>query len=72
MIETKIEDKGTEKITPGPIAIEFDDLSFAYIEDDYVLNNVSFKLEPGKTSVIDMSFTAISLSLILPLPVLKS
>ncbi|MCG3225723.1 MAG: ABC transporter ATP-binding protein [Candidatus Heimdallarchaeota archaeon] len=48
-IETKIEDKGTEEITPGPIAIEFDDLSFAYLEDEYVLNNISFKIEPGKT-----------------------
>ena len=47
--ETKIEDKGIEEIVPGPIAIEFDDLSFAYLENEYVLNNISFKLDPGKT-----------------------
>ncbi|NPD87997.1 MAG: ABC transporter ATP-binding protein [Asgard group archaeon] len=47
--ETKIEDNGTEEIIPGPIAIEFDDLSFSYLEDEYVLNNISFKIEPGKT-----------------------
>ncbi len=48
-IETKIQDIGKEKISPGPIAIEFDNLSFAYNEDDYVLSNISFKLEPGQT-----------------------
>jgi ABC-type multidrug transport system fused ATPase/permease subunit len=47
--ETKIENNGTKEISPGPIAIEFNDLSFAYIEEDYVLNNISFKLNPGKT-----------------------
>ena len=47
--ETIIEDRGAEEIAPGPIAIEFDNLSFAYKEDEYVLNNISFKLEPGKT-----------------------
>jgi len=47
--ETKIINNGTKEISPGPIGIEFNNLSFAYIEDDYVLNNISFKLDPGKT-----------------------
>ena len=29
--------------------VEFDDVSFAYEEDDYVLKNLSFKIEPGET-----------------------
>ncbi len=48
-IETKIHDTGLEKLSPGPLNIEFNKLSFAYNEDDYVLNNISFKLEPGQT-----------------------
>jgi ATP-binding cassette subfamily B protein len=48
-IETKIQDIGKEKLSLGPIAIEFDNLSFAYNEDDYVLSNISFKVEPGQT-----------------------
>ena len=47
--KTKILDNGTEKLSSGPLEIEFDDLSFAYNEDDYVLKNISFKLDPGKT-----------------------
>ena len=48
-METKIQDIGEEKLSGGPLAIEFDNLSFAYNENDYVLNNISFKLEPGQT-----------------------
>ncbi len=47
--KTKILDNGIEKLSSGPLQIEFDDLSFAYNEDDYVLSNISFKLNPGKT-----------------------
>jgi ATP-binding cassette subfamily B protein len=32
--------------------IEFDDVSFAYVDDRYVLNNISFKAEPGETVAI--------------------
>ena len=46
--ETKILDKGKEKLSAGPLDIEFDKLSFAYNEDDYVLQNISFKLKPGR------------------------
>jgi len=48
-METKIQDTGEEKLTGGPLSIEFDNLSFAYNENDYVLNNISFKLEPAQT-----------------------
>ncbi len=48
-METKIQDIGEEKLSGGPLAIEFDNLSFAYNENDYVLSNISFKLEPGQT-----------------------
>jgi len=45
--KTKILDKGLQKFSPGPLALEFQNLSFAYNEDDYVLNKLSFKLDPG-------------------------
>lgn len=32
--------------------IEFDDLSFAYTDDNYVLKNLSFKVNPGETVAI--------------------
>ncbi len=48
-METKIHDTGNEKLSPGPLSIEFDKLSFAYNEDNYVLKDISFKLEPGQT-----------------------
>ncbi len=48
-METKIHDTGDQTLSGGPLAIEFNDLSFAYVEDDYVLNDISFKLEPGQT-----------------------
>ncbi|MHA1197873.1 MAG: ABC transporter ATP-binding protein [Candidatus Heimdallarchaeaceae archaeon] len=47
--ETKIHDTGSEKLSSGPLSIEFDKLSFAYNEDNYVLKDISFKLEPGQT-----------------------
>ncbi|MHA1408377.1 MAG: ABC transporter ATP-binding protein [Candidatus Heimdallarchaeaceae archaeon] len=45
---TIIEDQGKKKLSPGPLAIEFNNLNFAYTENNYVLKNISFKLEPGK------------------------
>ncbi|MCK4896885.1 MAG: ABC transporter ATP-binding protein, partial [Candidatus Heimdallarchaeota archaeon] len=45
----KIQDTGTEKLSSGPLEIEFNKLNFAYNKDTYVLNNISFKLYPGKT-----------------------
>ena len=47
-IETKIKNEGQKKLAPGPLTVEFNDLSFAYNKNDYVLHNISFKLESGK------------------------
>ena len=47
--KTKIHDIGKEKLSPGPLSIEFDRLSFAYHENNYVLRDISFKIEPGQS-----------------------
>jgi len=47
--KTKILDSGKEKLSSGPLAIEFDKLSFAYNENNYVLKDISFKVEAGQT-----------------------
>jgi ATP-binding cassette, subfamily B, multidrug efflux pump len=36
----------------GPVAIEFDHVSFAYKGDDWVLRDVSFRIEPGETIAV--------------------
>ncbi|MEO6289412.1 MAG: ABC transporter ATP-binding protein [Ginsengibacter sp.] len=43
-----------EGIVDGQIAgsVEFKNVSFAYNEEDYVLKNISFKIEPGETLAI--------------------
>ncbi|MHA1686489.1 MAG: ABC transporter ATP-binding protein [Candidatus Heimdallarchaeaceae archaeon] len=46
--QTIVRDQGKKKLSPGPLAIEFNNLNFAYNENNYVLKNISFKLEPGK------------------------
>jgi ATP-binding cassette subfamily B multidrug efflux pump len=47
-----IKDEGTH--APGKIKgkIEFDNVSFAYVNDRYVLKNISFRAEPGETVAI--------------------
>jgi ABC-type multidrug transport system fused ATPase/permease subunit len=35
-------------LSPGPLAVEFDDVTFGYNEPEPVLCNVSFQLQPGK------------------------
>ncbi|MBA4167195.1 MAG: ABC transporter ATP-binding protein [Chitinophagaceae bacterium] len=47
-----IKDEGSYE--PGNIRgkIEFDSVSFAYVDDRYVLKNISFKAEPGETVAI--------------------
>jgi ATP-binding cassette subfamily B multidrug efflux pump len=39
---------------PAPVSarIEFDDVSFAYKDEDWVLNGVSFAIEPGETIAV--------------------
>ncbi len=36
----------------GPVAIEFDHVWFAYKKDDWVLRDVSFRIEPGETIAV--------------------
>jgi ATP-binding cassette subfamily B protein len=39
---------GSEEGTGGPMSVEFRDVSFSYLPDHPVLNDVSFKVEPGR------------------------
>jgi ATP-binding cassette subfamily B multidrug efflux pump len=36
----------------GPVAIEFDHVWFAYLDEDWVLRDVSFRIEPGETIAV--------------------
>lgn len=36
------------KLPGGPLAVEFDEVTFAYDEDEDVLRDISFRLEPGE------------------------
>ena len=47
-----IEDKGTNKVEQLNGRIEFKDVSFAYLEEEYVLKNLSFIIEAGQTLAI--------------------
>ncbi len=46
-IETKIEDGHGEDIPAGALSLTFDGVSFSYVDDERVLNDLSFGLEPG-------------------------
>jgi ATP-binding cassette subfamily B protein len=46
-IEGKIVDGPGADIAAGPLSLVFDDVSFAYIEDERVLKDLTFRLEPG-------------------------
>jgi ATP-binding cassette subfamily B protein len=48
----KIENKGTIKPTRFDGSIEFDEVSFAYVDEDWVLKKVSFEIEAGETLAI--------------------
>ncbi len=50
--DSVIEDKGIIVAENIKGEVEFDDVSFAYDDENYVLNNVSFKLNPGETLAI--------------------
>ena len=39
---------GSKSLPVGPLAVEFNDVSFAYKYDELILKNVSFNLEAGK------------------------
>ncbi len=47
-VERKIEDGPGADLPAGPLSLAFDDVSFAYVEDELVLQNLAFELEPGK------------------------
>ena len=47
-IKTKIEDGRGAPVPPGPLDVEFADVSFAYNDREVVLQNVDFHLQPGK------------------------
>ncbi|MCP4542080.1 MAG: ABC transporter ATP-binding protein [Chloroflexi bacterium] len=47
-IERKIEDGPGANLPGGPLSLAFDEVSFAYVEDELVLENLVFNLEPGQ------------------------
>ena len=47
-IESKITDGPGTNIPVGPLPLTFKNVSFAYVEDDPVLKELSFRLEPGR------------------------
>ena len=48
----KIENKGTIKPTKFEGNVAFDDVSFAYVDEDWVLKNISFEIKAGETLAI--------------------
>ncbi|MAF09805.1 helicase [Candidatus Poribacteria bacterium] len=42
-------ERGTAQIPAGALSVEFDDVSFRYVEDEPVLQDVAFELAPGRT-----------------------
>jgi ABC-type multidrug transport system fused ATPase/permease subunit len=47
-IAPRLVDGPGESLPPGPLALEFDDVSFGYVAGVPVLRDVSVKLEPGR------------------------
>lgn len=47
-IETKILDEGDKNFPENAVNLIFEGLDFGYLEDELVLQNISFNLEPGK------------------------
>ena len=47
-IQTKIEDGAGVPVPPGPLNVEFDNVIFSYNDEEVVLQNVDFRLAPGK------------------------
>lgn len=55
LLDTPVEIRPNEhpaKLKPGPSAIEFDHVWFAYKDEDWVLQDVSFRVEPGETIAV--------------------
>ncbi len=47
-IQTKIEDGAGVPVPSGPLNVEFDNVIFSYNDEEVVLQNVDFRLAPGK------------------------
>jgi ABC-type multidrug transport system fused ATPase/permease subunit len=47
-IPNKIQDMGSQALTPGALAVEFDHVTFSYNNDDQILKNLNFRLQPGE------------------------
>jgi ABC-type multidrug transport system fused ATPase/permease subunit len=47
-IRSTILDGSGAQIPDGPLAVEFDNVTFAYNEDENILQDFNFKLEPGR------------------------
>ncbi|MHA1442297.1 MAG: ABC transporter ATP-binding protein, partial [Candidatus Heimdallarchaeota archaeon] len=47
-LESKIKDVGETEFPQEKVNLVFDDLNFGYLENELVLKNISFDLEPGK------------------------
>jgi ATP-binding cassette, subfamily B, bacterial len=43
-----VRDGDSARLPDGALAVEFDDVSFSYDEEENVLHNISFRLEPGR------------------------
>ncbi len=46
--ETALPEAGTVSLPPGPLAVRFDDVTFGYEDDESVLHDLSFSLQPGR------------------------
>ncbi len=46
-LEPAVKD-GVRRLPPGPLSVEFRDVSFGYVPDDPVLRELTFRLEPGR------------------------
>ncbi len=47
-VQPSIRDEGRRAAPNGPLSVEFDDVRFAYHGDNWVLEDVSFDLRPGR------------------------
>jgi ATP-binding cassette, subfamily B, bacterial len=47
-LQSKVVDNGRSPLPTGPLAVQFDQVTFGYNPDDPVLENLSFQLQPGQ------------------------
>jgi len=46
--ESALEERATAALPPGPLSVHFDHVTFGYESDDPVLDDLDFRLEPGR------------------------